>query len=66
MFDERELAPTPSAGCLQGLLSTNAITVDELLRISGMDEMTLTAELTDLELEGTIKRLPGGRVALAK
>lgn len=61
--------PRPEAapvGGLMALLSTNAITFDELLRLSGWDETTLATELTTLEMEGVVSRLPGGRVALAK
>ena len=57
-------ASVPQAGGLLALLSTNAITVDELLRLSGLDETALAAELTELEMTGGISRLPGGRVAL--
>lgn len=49
---------------LLSLLSTHAITVDALMRVAGMDEATLSSALTTLELEGTLTRLPGGRVAL--
>jgi DNA processing protein len=65
-FDEAEPAPTLSEGGLLSLLSTNAVTVDELLRISGLEETTLASALTELELAGAIKRLPGGRVARAE
>lgn len=58
--------PAPAEGSLLALLSTNAVTVDELLRLSGLSETALATELTELEMNGNITRLPGGRVALAK
>lgn len=45
------------------VLSTTPVTVDELVRLTGLSETALATALTDLELADRIDRLPGARVA---
>lgn len=47
------------------LLSTSGVTTDELVRASGLTAAEVQARLTDLEMEGAVVRLSGGRVARA-
>jgi DNA processing protein len=62
-------APAPAAppeGGLLDLLTVEGIALDELVRASGRPANTVQAELADLELEGVVVRLPGGRIAAAR
>lgn len=52
-------------GELLELLTVSGIAVDELVRASGRPAAEVQAALSDLELEGRVLRLAGGRVALA-
>jgi len=52
-----------SASLIQ-YLSAEAVEIDEIIRNSGLSAAEAAAELTGLELEGKIIRLPGNRVAL--
>ncbi len=76
----RELALTPKprkelphtagqdlfGGDLVSLLSLSGVAVDEVVRASGLRVADVQAQLSDLEIEGRIVRLAGGRVALAR
>ncbi len=46
------------------LLSVEGVAIDELVRGSGLSAAEVQAKLTDLEIEGRVARLAGGRVAL--
>lgn len=52
-------------GGLLPLLSVAGVALDELVRASGFSASHVQAMLADLELEGRVVRLAGGRVALA-
>lgn len=47
------------------LLSQSGVTVDELVRASGLPASDVQARLADLEIDGQVVRLAGGRVARA-
>lgn len=55
--------PEPAMPDLLSHLTVEGIALDELVRASGRGADRVQAELADLELEGAIVRLPGGRVA---
>jgi DNA processing protein len=40
------------------------LTIDEIIRITGLDEQEVANQITMLELEGKLKRLDGGQVTL--
>ncbi|WP_235976948.1 DNA-processing protein DprA [Sandaracinobacteroides hominis] len=50
---------------LVSLLSVSGVAVDEVVRASGLSVSDVQARLSDLEIEGRVVRLAGGRVALA-
>lgn len=50
-------------GGFLALLSPGGVPVDELVRASGMAAAQVQAQLSDLEIEGRVVRLAGGRVA---
>lgn len=54
------------AAAIMEYLSAEAVEVDEIIRSSGYSAAEAAAELTTLELEGKIIRLPGNRVALSR
>jgi DNA processing protein len=60
-------APQPLAepGGLLELLSVSGVQVDEVVRASGLSAAAVQAQLADLEIEGRVVRLAGGRVARA-
>ena len=45
------------------LLSQSGVTVDELVRASGLPASDVQARLADLEIDGQVVRLAGGKVA---
>ena len=51
-------------GDLLTLLGPVAVSVDELIRQSGLDAPAVQLTLLELELAGRLDRHPGGRVAL--
>ncbi|MGL6042803.1 MAG: DNA-processing protein DprA [Sandaracinobacteroides sp.] len=53
------------AGGLLALLSVSGVPVDEVVRASGLSAASVQAALADLEIEGQVVRLSGGRVARA-
>lgn len=60
------VAPAPlAAGTLLDFLSTAGVALDELVRVSGLPAAVVQAQLSDLELDGAVVRLAGGRVARA-
>jgi DNA processing protein len=66
----RPVAPAAKAVTTEGiefldLLSLSGVTMDELVRASGLSAAEVQARLTDLEMDGMIVRLSGGRVARA-
>jgi DNA processing protein len=59
-------APVPAAagqGDLLDLLSVSGVALDEVVRASGLPVAAVQAMLSDLEIEGQVVRLAGGRVA---
>lgn len=59
-------APAPAEGGLLELLGVEGLPLDELVRASGLGADRVQAELADLELDGAVIRLPGGRIAAAR
>jgi DNA processing protein len=57
--------PTPAAGQgdLLDLLSVSGVALEEVVRASGLPVASVQAMLSDLEIEGQVVRLAGGRVA---
>nr|WP_255696779.1 DNA-processing protein DprA [Sandaracinobacteroides sayramensis] len=47
------------------LLSTSGVSLDELVRASGLSASAVQARLADLEIDGQVIRLAGGKVARA-
>jgi len=47
-------------------LTTDGVYIDEIIEASGFDSATVTTELLELELEGKISRITGGKVVLIK
>jgi DNA processing protein len=71
---ERRAAPTrsapvsparvaPAQGELLDLLSVSGVALDEVVRASGLPVAAVQAMLSDLEIDGQVVRLAGGRVA---
>ncbi len=58
--------PTCRKSEIEDFLSSNPITVDEIIRASKLDAATVAMQILDLELGGKIIKLPGNRVALKK
>lgn len=58
-------APTAAAGQgdLLDLLSVSGVALDEVVRASGLPVAAVQAMLSDLEIEGQVVRLAGGKVA---
>ena len=54
--------PESGADALLSLLSVEGVALDELVRGSGLSAAEVQARLTDLEIEGKVARLGGGRV----
>jgi len=61
----RHFAPEGRTGVIIELLSVSGVPVDEVIRASGLPVADVQAILSDLELDGKVTRLPGGKVALA-
>lgn len=59
------LAAAAGGGTLLELLTVEGVAIDELVRASGRSANRVQAELADLELDGAVVRLPGGRIAAA-
>lgn len=64
----RPVRPTPvpvaaGQGDLLDLLSVSGVALDEVVRASGLPVAAVQAMLSDLEIEGQVVRLAGGRVA---
>ena len=65
------IAPKPVGSLLQSgegfldLLSQSGVTLDELVRASGLPASDVQAKLADLEIDGQVIRLAGGKVARA-
>lgn len=57
----REVADSPPEGSLLGLLDTAPMGFDEMVHCSGLTAEALSAMLLQLELEGKVASLPGGR-----
>lgn len=57
--------PTPAGGQgdLLDLLSVSGVALDEVVRASGLPVAAVQAMLSDLEIEGQVVRLAGGKVA---
>ncbi len=55
----------PSPDAFTDLLTVSGVAIDELVRLSGRTAADVQALLADLEIEGKVVRLAGGRVALA-
>lgn len=55
-------AHRPEGGLLE-LLSVSGVAVDEVVRASGLPASAVQAALADMEIEGQVVRLAGGRVA---
>lgn len=49
---------------IEEFLSTDAVNIDELIRVSGLDTATVMMQIVDLEMEGRIIRMPGNKIAL--
>lgn len=58
-------APCGGAGGVAGLLGPVPVSLDELVRQSGLAPAELQLALLELELAGRLERHPGGRVSLA-
>lgn len=58
-------SPQRGEGEFLELLSVSGVAVDEVVRASGLQVADVQARLSDLEIEGLVVRLAGGRVALA-
>jgi DNA processing protein len=58
--------PAEARPLLERLLSPAPVTVDELVRQSGLAAGAVAHVLLDLELEGAIERHAGGRVSAAR
>lgn len=58
-------APEGQTGTIIELLSVSGVPVDDVVRASGLPVAQVQAILSDLELDGKVTRLPGGKVALA-
>lgn len=56
--------PTDQKLEIEEFLSADAVDIDELIRISGLDTATVMMQIIDLEIEGRIIRLPGNKIAL--
>lgn len=56
----------PPQTSVMDFLTTDGVYVDEIIAASSLDSATVATELLELELEGKISRLPGGKVALIK
>lgn len=54
-------APAPARARVYALLGSAAVTADELVRASGVDEASVALLLADLELDGHATREPDGR-----
>jgi DNA processing protein len=59
----RPAAAAPPQGGLLELLSVSGVAIDEVVRASGLPAAAVQAQLADLEIEGQVVRLAGGRVA---
>lgn len=65
------IAPKPVGALLESgegfldLLSQSGVTLDELVRASGLPASDVQAKLADLEIDGQVIRLAGGKVARA-
>lgn len=55
--------PTAGQGDLLDLLSVSGVPLDEVVRASGLPVAAVQAMLSDLEIEGRVVRLAGGKVA---
>jgi DNA processing protein len=53
----------PAQGELLDLLSVSGVALDEVVRASGLPVAAVQAMLSDLEIDGQVVRLAGGRVA---
>lgn len=51
---------------IRALLSTTPIAVDEIIQSCNLRSADVQSALLEMELEGTVQRLPGNRVCLAK
>ena len=51
---------------LISFLTVDGILIDDLIRATGKDAATLANEILDLELNGQVRRLSGGKIALIK
>lgn len=56
-------APRPGEGGLLALLSVSGVSLDELVRASGQNAAEVQRQISELELEGRVIRMPGGRIA---
>jgi DNA processing protein len=61
---EAALLPADARQTVTALLSADATTVDDLVRLSHLPHSATVAVLLELELAGRIEMLPGNRVAL--
>ncbi|MBU0754953.1 MAG: DNA-processing protein DprA, partial [Planctomycetes bacterium] len=57
---EKELKNDPIAACC----SHEAFTIEELVDRSGMDQTAVLCRVSRMEMEGKLKRVPGGRFLL--
>jgi len=51
---------------LVDLLTVDGVDIDELIRLTGKSAAALSAEISELEISGIIRRLSGNRIALIK
>ncbi len=67
-FAEAEPVPieedTPASARIEALLGPSPVSVDELIRASGLPPRSVQAALVELELDGTVSRHDGNRVSL--
>ena len=57
------VVPAEAPSGLLELLSVSGVALDEVVRASGQTAAAVQAALADLEIEGQVVRLAGGRVA---
>lgn len=65
-IDETSLPEqNPNENSLTSLISSTPISVDELIRLSGLKEEEVITQLTEMDILGQINRVGGNRVVLA-
>ena len=59
-----DIPSSEATSSVMDCLSAEPVEIDEIIRNSGLSAAETAAEVTNMELEGKIMRLPGNRVAL--